>query len=120
MRSVTQQNDSPARGTALAWLPASADERVQINSARLVLVANSTFIDDNALTQGQQGLDFVSASINWLLSREQMIGIAPKIPQTLTFSLDEKALRSIRWIILVLLPLVPAILGLLVWWRRRA
>ena len=98
----------------------SADERVQINSARLVLVANSTFIDDNALTQGQQGLDFVSASINWLLSREQMIGIAPKIPQTLTFSLDEKALRSMRWIILVLLPLVPAILGLLVWWRRRA
>jgi ABC-type uncharacterized transport system involved in gliding motility auxiliary subunit len=97
-----------------------ADERVQINSARLVAVANSTFIQDNALTQGQQGLDFVSASINWLLSREQMIGIAPKIPQTLTFSLDEKELSSLRWIILVLMPLVPAILGLLVWWRRRA
>ena len=98
----------------------SADERVQINSARLVVVANSTFIQDNALTQDQQGLDFVSASLNWLLSREQMIGIAPKIPQTLTFSLDEKALRNLRWIILVLFPLVPAILGLFVWWRRRA
>ncbi|MEO6969585.1 MAG: GldG family protein [Chthoniobacterales bacterium] len=98
----------------------SADERVQINSARLVVVSNSTFIQDNALTQDQQGLDFVSASINWLLSREQMIGIAPKIPQTLTFSLDEKALSSLRWIILILMPLVPAILGLLVWWRRRA
>ena len=98
----------------------SADERVQMNSARLVVVTNSTFIQDNALTQDQQGLDFVSASINWLLSREQMIGIAPKIPQTLTFSLDEKALRGLRWIILVLMPLVPAILGLLVWWRRRA
>ena len=98
----------------------SADERVQMNSARLVVVANSTFIQDNALTQDQQGLDFVSASINWLLSREQMIGIAPKIPQTLTFSLDEKALSGLRWIILVLMPLVPAILGLLVWWRRRA
>src|SRR5450432_1481188 len=98
----------------------SADERVQINSARLVVVANSTFIQDSALTQDQQGLDFVSASINWLLSREQMIGIAPKIPQTLTFVLDEKALTSLRWIILVLMPLVPAILGLAVWWRRRA
>lgn len=98
----------------------SADERVQINSARLVVVSNSTFIQDNALTQGQQGLDFVSASLNWLLSREQMIGIAPKIPQTLTFSLDENALRSLRWIVLALFPLVPALLGLIVWWRRRA
>ena len=84
------------------------------------MVANSTFIHDDALTQGQQGLDFVSASINWLLSREQLIGIAPKIPQTLTFTLDEHALRSLRWIILVLIPLVPALLGFGVWWRRRA
>ena len=98
----------------------SADARVQINSARLVVVANSTFIQNNALTQDQQGLDFVSASLNWLLSREQMIGIAPKIPQTLTFTLDEQASRSLRWIVLVLMPLVPAILGWFVWWRRRA
>lgn len=98
----------------------SADERVQINSARLVAVTNSTFIQNDALSQEQQGLDFVSAGINWLLSREQMIGIAPKIPQTLTFVLDEKALRNLRWIVLVLMPLVPAILGLAVWWRRRA
>ncbi|MGI8891250.1 MAG: GldG family protein [Chthoniobacterales bacterium] len=98
----------------------SADERVQISSARLILVANSTFIQDNALTQEQQGLDFISASLNWLLSREQMIGIAPKIPQTLTFNLSEQALRQLRWIVLVIMPLVPALLGLLVWWRRRA
>ncbi len=98
----------------------SADARVQINSARLVVISNSTFIHDNALTQGQQGLDLISASINWLLSREQLIGIAPKIPQTLTFTLSEQALRSLRWIVLVLMPLVPAVLGLFVWWRRRA
>jgi hypothetical protein len=98
----------------------SADERVQISSARLVVAANSTFIQDNALTQDQQGLDFISGSLNWLLSREQLIGIAPKVPQPLTFTLDEKALRSLRWIILVFMPLVPAVLGLLIWWRRRA
>ena len=116
----TKDKGEPLTIAAAVEKGGSADERVQINSARLVLVANSTFIDDNALTQGQQGLDFVSASINWLLSREQMIGIAPKIPQTLTFTLDEQALSRMRWIILVLLPLVPAIFGLLVWWRRRA
>ena len=116
----TKDKGDPLTISASVEKGGSADERVQINSARLVVVANSTFIQDNALTQDQQGLDFISASVNWLLSREQMIGIAPKIPQTLTFTLDEKALRDLRWVILVLMPLVPALLGLFVWWRRRA
>jgi ABC-type uncharacterized transport system len=98
----------------------SADERVQTNSARLVVVTNATFIQDSAITQEQQALDFMSGSINWLLSREQLIGIAPKVPKTVTFSLDETAMRNLRWLILVLLPLIPAVLGFGVWWYRRA
>jgi hypothetical protein len=98
----------------------SADERVQMNSARMVVVSNATFVQNNALTQDQQALDFVSASANWLLSREQLIGIAPKIPKTVTFSLNQDALRSLRWIILILMPLVFVVLGTAVWWKRRA
>ena len=98
----------------------SGDERVQMNSSRMVMVSNATFIQNNALTQDQQALDFISASANWLLSREQLIGIAPKIPKTLTFSLNEDALRSLRWMLLVLIPLVFVVLGTAVWWKRRA
>jgi hypothetical protein len=98
----------------------SADERVQTNSARMVVVTNASFVQDNAITQDQQALDFISGSVNWLLSREQLIGIAPKVPKTLTFSLDDNAMRNLRWLILVLLPLIPAVLGLGVWWYRRA
>ena len=98
----------------------SGDSRVQVNSARMVVASNATFIQDNALTQDQQSLDFISASVNWLLSREQLIGIAPKVPKTLTFSLSEEALRNVRWIMLVLMPLVPAVIGSVVWWQRRA
>ena len=86
----------------------------------MVVVSNATFMQDNALTQGQQALDFMSASINWLLNREQLIGIAPKIPKTLTFTLDQKALGNLRWLVLILMPLVPALLGFGVWWHRRA
>src|SRR6266550_3287598 len=43
----------------------SADERVQVNSSRLVVVSNATFVQDNAITQDQQGLDFISGSVNW-------------------------------------------------------
>ncbi len=98
----------------------SADDRVQANSSRMVVVTNATFVQDNALTQDQQGLDFISGSINWLLNREQLIGIAPKVPKTLTFMLEDNALRNLRWLILVLMPLVPALIGFAVWWQRRA
>ena len=97
----------------------SADQRVQMNSPRLVVVSNATFVEDNAITQDQQGLDFISGGVNWLLSREQLIGIAPKVPKPLTFSLSEEALRRLRWIVLVFMPLVPAVFGTVVWWQRR-
>src|SRR5438552_392819 len=97
----------------------SADERVQVNSSRLVVVSNAAFVQDNAITQDQQALDFISGSVNWLLSREQLIGIAPKISKPLVFTLTEDSLRSLRWIILVFMPLIPAVIGAVVWWQRR-
>src|SRR5437899_3181394 len=97
----------------------SADKRVQVNSSRLVVVSNATFVQDNAITQDQQALDFISGSVNWLLSQEQLIGIAPKIPRPLVFTLTEDSLRSLRWIILVFMPLIPAVIGAVVWWQRR-
>jgi len=98
---------------------ASADKRVQMNSSRLVVVSNATFVQDNAVTQDQQALDFISGSVDWLLSREQLIGIAPKISKPLTFTLNEDALRNLRWIVLVGMPLIFALLGAVVWWQRR-
>jgi len=97
----------------------SADARVQVNSSRLVVVSNATFVQDSAIMQDEAALNFVSGAVNWLLSREQMIGIAPKIPKPLTFSLDPEALRRLRWILLVLMPLIPAAIGTVVWWQRR-
>src|SRR5919198_498961 len=97
----------------------SADERVEINSSRMVVVSNATFVQDNAITQDQQGLDFISGSVNWLLSRDQLIGIAPKVSKPLTFSMSGEALAQLRWIILVLMPLIPAAIGTVVWWQRR-
>ena len=115
-----RDHDTPLTFAVSIEKGGSEDNRVQANSSRLVLVSNSTFVEDSALSQGQQGLDFVSGSINWLLNREQLIGIAPKVTQTLTFSLDDNAMRNLRWLILFLMPLLPALIGLAVWWQRRA
>jgi len=120
------QADALRNGDAIHTIAASiekggsADERVQANSSRMVLATNATFVLDNAIRQDQQALDFVSGAVNWLLNREQLIGIAPKVTQTLTFSLDDNAMRNLRWLILLGLPLFPAILGVFVWWQRRS
>ena len=114
-----QSDNMPLTIGAAVEKGGSADQRVQVNSSRLVVVSNATFVQDNAITQDQQGLDFISGSVNWLLSREQLIGIAPKVPKPLNFSLDEEALRRLRWILLVFIPLVPALIGTMVWWQRR-
>src|SRR6201993_2821169 len=111
--------DVPLIIAASAEKGGSADARVQVNSSRLVAVSNATFVQDSAIMQDQAALDFVSGAVNWLLSREQMIGIAPKIPKPLTFSLDPEALRRLRWIVLILMPLIPAAIGTVVWWQRR-
>ena len=111
--------EMPLTIAASAEKGGSADARVQVSSSRLVAVSNATFVQDSAIMQDQAALDFVSGAVNWLLSREQMIGIAPKIPKALTFSLDPEALRRLRWILLVLMPLIPAAIGTVVWWQRR-
>src|SRR5262245_365856 len=112
--------DVPLTIAASAEKGGSADARVQVNSSRLVAVSNATFVQDSAIMQDQAALDFVSGAVNWLLSREQMIGIAPKIPKPLTFSLDPESLRRLFWILMVLIPLIPAAIGTVVWWQRRA
>src|SRR5215470_8232904 len=114
-----RDDNTPLTISAAIEKGGSADERVQVNSSRLVVVSNATFVQDNAITQDQQGLDFISGSVNWLLSREKLIGIAPKIPQPLIFTLNEDGLRNLRWIVLVLMPLVAAVIGAAVWWKRR-
>src|SRR4029453_1849751 len=104
-----QSSDRPITIGASVEKGGSADQRVQVNSSRLVVVSNGSFVQDNAITQDQQGLDFISASVNCVLSREQIIGIAPKVSKPLTFSLNDEALRRLRWIVLVFIPFVPAV-----------
>jgi len=97
------------------------DNRVKVETARMVVAGNSELLDANAyrLSEGLN-VDFTMNAINWLLDREEMAGIAPKEKQTVTLSLDEKQMGHIFLGVMVLIPGIVALLGLTVWWRRRA
>lgn len=90
---------------------------VQIRPSRMVVFGDSDFISNGALAGGNQDL-FMSA-LNWLLDREELMAIAPKPIEEIKLSLTRKHLNSLFWINIAGIPSVAAVVGLLVWFRRR-
>jgi len=95
-----------------------SDDRVDVESAKLIVVGNSEFVLDASLTP--QSLDFLLSSMNWLLDRGQLTGVMPKAVQHFSLNLTEAQLRSITLYIMFVIPGVAGLLGVIAWWRRRA
>jgi len=97
------------------------DQRVKMDSSRLVVVGNGELLSDQAyrLSEGVS-LDLTINILNWLLDREAVIGIPPKEKKTLTISLDEKQLRNIAFGVMGAVPGIVALFGIVVWWQRRS
>jgi hypothetical protein len=97
---------------------AVGDQRVQVGAARMIVVGNARFVRADSMNEANANL-FLS-SLNWLLAREQLIGIAPKQAKTFTLNLPENQVQTIFWTATLAIPGFFALLGVLVWWRRRA
>lgn len=96
---------------------AVADNRVSVPSARLVVIANSRFLEDGMTSQDMA--DFFRNSLNWLLDRERLIGIPPREVRTFTTSVPEAKLNQLFAVTTLLIPALLAFVGAFVWWRRR-
>lgn len=98
-----------------------SDDRVQIESSKLVVVGNSEFALDAAQTQQRQlSLDFLSSAMNWLLDRSQLAGVIPKTVSHFTLELTESQMSTLAFVTMIAIPGAAAFLGIIVWWRRRA
>jgi len=97
------------------------DQRVKMDSSRLFVVGNAAFLgnDDYRFTEGVSA-DLTINVLNWLLDREDVIGIPPKEKKNVTLSLDEKQLRNLALAVMVILPGIVAFFGVINWWQRRA
>jgi ABC-type uncharacterized transport system involved in gliding motility auxiliary subunit len=95
------------------------DPRVKVETGRMVLVGNSGFLSNEGLRVSDVGIDFAVNSLNWLINREQLAGIPPKPKQALSLSLNEAQMGRIALAVMGVIPTTVALIGLLVWWRRR-
>lgn len=65
-------------------------------------------------------VDFMVNAVQWTLGRSDALGISPKTPMDFSVSMEEGQERVIMLTTLLGIPGVMAILGVLVWWRRRS
>jgi ABC-type uncharacterized transport system involved in gliding motility auxiliary subunit len=96
---------------------ALGDTRMRVDSSRAIVVGNDSLVRSAVLTA--ENMDFVLGGINWLLDREELIGITPKAVQLFSLNLTESQILNIFTLCIAAIPLSAAVLGLLIWWRRR-
>lgn len=94
------------------------DPRVQVDTARLVVAGNARWLSSEGLKKSSSGEDFAVNAINWLLKREQLVGIAPKPKQALMLNLDEGQLGLLVAAIFIVVPGFVFLAGINVWARR--
>ncbi len=90
---------------------------VQIKPVRMVVVGDSDFAANGGLVGGNA--DFFMSALNWLLEREQLMGIAAKPFEEARLLMSAAQLRALSWGLVAGLPGLAAVWGLLVWLRRR-
>jgi len=101
---------------------AQQDQRLSAAASRLIVVGNAALIDPDRETirVNPVAYDFVSSSLSWLLSREELIGIASRRLPGYHLELAPGHTAKILGLCLGLLPAAVLTLLLAVWSARRA
>lgn len=89
-----------------------------LKPTRMIVVGDSLLVSNGALLSGGNA-DFFISALNWLLEREPAMVIAAHQPAAISVALDRTAWRKLAWIVAGGLPGLTALIGLLVWRRRR-
>lgn len=97
---------------------AAADASKRVESSRMVVVGNPTLLDKSSMLAVNR--DFVAASLNWIINRENLIGITSKPKRSYRIQLTPKQHDVIFWITSLAMPGVILALGMAIWAGRRA
>ena len=104
---------------SLAVAVGPADEKKpDAKTPRLVVVGNSRFATNGALTNGANGIFFANA-LHWLAGSEKQIGIAPKAFEQASMTLSDSDVRKIGIASVLGLPALAMVIGIFVWFKRR-
>ncbi|MCM2268863.1 MAG: LPXTG cell wall anchor domain-containing protein, partial [Thermoanaerobaculia bacterium] len=107
-------NDESAEPEAADAAPTAAPA----TTWRLVVFGDSDFATNGQLANVGNPTMLANA-FNWLLERENLLGIGPKKPEQVRLSLTPGELAAVTWGTLLGLPALAVGAGVFVWSRRR-
>ncbi|MFK7909447.1 MAG: Gldg family protein [Akkermansiaceae bacterium] len=96
---------------------ATSDETADLVS-KMVVIANTDFLATKK-TRSEQS-DFIKSSVNWLVGRENLIGIGPQKLHRHKITLLDSHDSFIRQLILIYLPLASLLTAMIIWNVRRS
>jgi ABC-type uncharacterized transport system involved in gliding motility auxiliary subunit len=86
--------------------------------ARLVVIGNSAFAEDQWLGMQHNG-DLFFNTIDWLAQDENLISIRPKPATARHITLTEGQMAALQWFELLFLPGFVILVGVSIWWKHR-
>jgi ABC-type uncharacterized transport system involved in gliding motility auxiliary subunit len=99
--------------------PAEGAEPPKPVSGRIVVVGDADFAS-NAIVAQFSNRDFFVNSVNWLIGDVEAISVRPADARPSRLQLTREIVAQLRYLSLFVLPEAIAVLGVVVWWRRRA
>lgn len=103
---------------AVKATPARASMEAEERKTRLVVFGDSDFANNQFFSFQGNGDLFLNAA-SWLMEEGEMIAIREKEQGFRPISLTAGDEQVLFWLSLVLLPAIPLVAGVLVWYRRR-
>lgn len=115
----SEEDHSPPLYLSAAILrgQATSDETSNLVS-KMVIVGNTDFLASQK-TRPEQA-DFIKSSVNWLIGREELIGIGPKKLHRHKITILDAHNSFITRVVLIFLPAAALLISLVVWNMRRA
>jgi ABC-type uncharacterized transport system involved in gliding motility auxiliary subunit len=89
------------------------------SKARLVVIGNSEFASNSAVSGPGDNSDLFYNTVDWLAQQENQISIRPKSPTDRRISMTEAQSAALTWLDVLVIPGIIVISGLTIWWRRR-
>jgi ABC-type uncharacterized transport system involved in gliding motility auxiliary subunit len=96
----------------------ATDAAAALPKPRLVVFGDSDFAT-NAQIANAGNATLVADTFNWLVARQQALGIAAKTPEQVRLTLTGGQLSGIFWTVVAILPLASVVAGVAVYLRRR-
>jgi len=123
MRTPMEFDPASEKGGALSvavaierGLPDEAG--VQVGATRMVVFGDSDFVSNAGLAGGN--LDFFQGAVDWMLGREELIAIAPKVIGESRLALSRGQMLTLAAIVMLAMPALALLCALVVWLFRRS